>query len=283
MSRLPAQPSSVPGGRPSFSLQARGLEVIEKLGYLPSELTGALRVRVADLVLHQRLETGKRVGVSFPSRRKAQKRFFARSFQYSRKAEFLRELQGESFIVGGEADPAKRGRDFWDLLQTGGVIRSSGAMFIPFSPASARAFAKAGFGDVINQGRARGLLAVESGRAAGRGFRSELVGVLRRTRRQPKLLQWFESFDTVYPRHAAQMDRVVEEVLTAEGRARVAQETERLTQQVAARLTRVYGASDRGTRAEAVRRGEKIGGRVRLSPAPLGLVGGLVGGRKGAA
>lgn len=280
---------------PPIDLRVRGQEVIDKLGYMPAEVAGALRWRVLDLMLHTRSSVGKGVARQFPSGRRAQKRWFARSFQYSREAAEINAVAGEVFAVGGAANPAKRGRDFWDLLQTGGVIYSRSPMFIPFSIARdtvivnraerSRTFIQStatrqGFalGDprvsVINTRRRQGLVAFEPSRfdaRTRRGIASTtlLVGVLRRSRRQPKLLGFVESFQSVYPQHAAQFDRVFDRVLTERGRASVAAETERLREAVLSRIGRTRGPGV-GTNKQIADRSARRERTVRVSPPNTG-------------
>ena len=266
-----------------IDLRVRGQQVIDQLGYMPAEVAGALRWRVLDLLLHQRASTGKKVAVEFPAGRRAQKRWFARSFQYSREAVEIGKVGGEVFAVGGAANPAKRGRDFWDLLQTGGVIYARSPMFIPFGPRGAvpaearsrgRVLRDFSLGDprvsVINTRARRGLVAFEPSRfdaRTRRGIASTtlLVGVLRRSRRQPALLRWTQVFAEVYPKHAAEFDRVFDRVLTESGRASVAAETERLREAVLNRIGRT-----RGTDKQRADRAERREQRVRIAPLGTG-------------
>lgn len=246
MSRLPGSSQ----GTAALTLEAKGLAVIEQIGYMPDALVGALRVRILDLMAHHRAKVGQSVASAFRGGRKAQKFWFARSFQYTDNAATnIGKARGESFAVGLDGGR----KDYWSVLQVGARISAAGPMLIPFPTSRAgsgktawdnfaREFGDDGVVDPKKFGispagvvyahvhgvasRRRGLASIfdKNRKLYDRGIP---IGVIRKARTQRKLLRFFESFNDVYPRHVAEFDRMFDLAITATGRETLVRDAEK--------------------------------------------------------
>lgn len=246
-------------------------EVTPSLAVMDTAVTAALSIRALDLVDHHRRRVAKQVATDFPGGRAAQKFWFARSFRYTNNyAKTVSEVQAEGFAVGIEGARER----FWQNLEQGGTLTSSGKPFaIPFSRgqvAGKRSFAgRFGSGSAENFRVIRGGLIVRlagneksrsiagvGGDVKRRGYRTEIVGLLRRTREQPRLLEFRREFDKLLPQHLREVDRIFDMAESATGRARLEAATNQKADEFAARLAKIRRGTPKEwipiTRAAAV-------------------------------
>ncbi len=266
----------------AFSVETKALGVVAAIGYLPAAALGALRLQMLDLVDHHRSAVGKQVGADFPGRRRAQKMFFALSARYGAKpgqAKSIDDLYGRSFAVQPSAIGASGSRvsqRFWDLLQQGGRVTASAPFFIPFkSGGGAGSFDVQFRGDGPFTIARNGLVFLKSpgsrtSRAAGSAVllgasggpvaRGVAIGVIRRSRQSRKLLRFFEIFDSILPKHDANMDRAMEDALTAAGRVRLGEKNEALAGTLAKKFRdqkdAIFDAAGAAAAADAAKLGE---------------------------
>ncbi len=263
----------------AFSVETKALGVVSALGYLPAAALGALRLQMLDLVDHHRSAVGKQVGSDFPGRRRAQKMFFALSARYGAKpgqAKSIDDLYGRSFAVQPSAIGAsgsKVSQRFWDLLQQGGRVMANAPFFIPFKNAGSFdvqfrgdgpfTIARNGLVFLKSPGsrtsRASGS-AVFLGASGGPVARGVAIGVIRRSRQSRKLLRFFEIFDSILPKHDANMDRAMEDALTAAGRVRLGEKNEALAGTLAKKFRdqkdAIFDAAGAAAAADAAKLGE---------------------------
>lgn len=249
---LPLSPSGTPGDQ----LRVRVTDdVTPTLQAMDTAVTGALAIRALDLVDHHRRRVGKQVAMDFPGKRAAQKFWFARSFRYTNNyAKTVGDVQAEGYATGIEGARER----FWQNLEEGGIIRSTGKPFvIPFpkgtragleslstdqSPRMKRGSFESLYGTLSKRtfDFTRGGLVVRVlGREGYRGYRSQVIGAIRRTRQQPKLLEFRREFDKLQPEHERQIEKVFDMALTAVDRVKLAADTDRRADTLAARLARI--------------------------------------------
>ncbi len=239
---------------------------------MDAAVTGALTIRALDLVDHHRRRVGKQVAQDFPGKRAAQKFWFARSFRYTNNyAKTVGQVQAEGYATGIEGARER----FWQNLEEGGTIRSTGKPFvIPFprgtragqealgtdpSPRLVRGSFESLYGTLSKRTfdfTRNGNIVRVLGRAGYRGYRAQVIGAIRRTRQQPKMLEFRREFDKLLPEHQREIDKVFDMALSAVGRTKLAADTERRADTLAARLVRLRGGLSQQDkerlRAEAV-------------------------------
>ena len=224
-------------------VEIQGLqEVMATVGFIPSGLIGALAERNYDLVDHHRRTVLKTHDM--PAGLRATRWLATRLHRYGATTPSpttLDELQGESFAAGqpekGILDPKRIAS-----LEDGGDVHTREQMAIPFgagvqhiagregTPTAAftRALERREF-DIIDTPRARGLLILELNARRGKhaiGQRTAIMGVLRRSRHQRKMIGFYQSWGDILPRHLPRYDQAVDMSLTAAGQAALEHRTQ---------------------------------------------------------
>lgn len=207
-------------------VQFNAAEVIATIGALPAIAPAVIAERHKDAVDHHQRGLLKDARTNFPGGRGAQKFLAARLSGYGRTTGSqlptkMSQARGESFAV--------EGRDgLLETLEEGGTRSAREPMAIPLvkryqgsrNLAKWEADLQSGKFDVIPS---RGLLVDvrSAGRVGGSraGFRSEIVGMLRRQTTVRAMLGFFRRWETILPRVKAKYDRDIEKMLTAAGRA----------------------------------------------------------------
>ena len=292
MSRFPSQSVSAPSTKDAGITLAIE-DVLASVGFLPSALVGSLSERQFQLVDHHRRKTIK--SYTGPGGRRAQKLIALRLSRYGSKpgASVISDLTGESFATRAKEGPLS-GRAI-ERLEEGGNVTTAEPMIVPIG-AGAREI-RGGvmptkqFVDAVKGRRfrfvktARGVLAVVTYAGRGRqlflgaptrltrvGEKSVVLGILSKKRKQRKLLNFFDTFDAVRPKHEAAMAKDLDLAMTSAGRAKL---QKRLDGRVAERAAykaamaqvlagdaKAFGPAKKAARAAAlaVRAGNKIGG-----------------------
>lgn len=214
-----------PNAAKLVELDARIGEAVAAMGLLPAGVHGAFRERIYDLLSHHRDSVLKHHGL--PGGRRAQKWLATRLFRFTRAVggeSRIAELMGEGFgaAVSGETF----GPGALRQVEFGGTM-SGEMMAIPAG--RGRANPKEFRRLLALRGARGGLDVAPSGalvrEAEGRrhGLRSELWGVLRRTRRQPRQLGYYARFADVQSRHAERFEADLDRAMTAAGREALAE------------------------------------------------------------
>lgn len=252
MSRVTTS-SITAGASGGVQIQVNGIyDVIATVGFVPSAIVGVLSIRFFDLMDHHRKAVANNARDTWAAGRRAQRFVFAYSSRYGSmnngKPRSFRELVGESFLVGPASSPGR----FWEIFEEGGQMVGSGPMTVPIGPPGSqtlgyktlfagrtrREFARYGaaYGlgaeaatrvaertrarfDIVNRGSARGLLVETVGASGSEGIQTLIRGVLRRAVRRRPILKFRDSFDRIWPKHSAKIDRVLERALTKAGQA----------------------------------------------------------------
>ena len=212
--------------RPVAEIHFNAAEVIATIGTLPAIAPAVIAERNKDAVDHHQRGVLKDAKSNFPGGRGAQKFLAARMGRYGRTTGSslptkMSQARGESFAV--------EGRDgLLETLEEGGTRSAREPMAVPLARrfqggrnrSKWEAALKSGEFDVIPS---RGLLVQTrvGGRVGGSraGFRSEIVGMLRRKTTVRPLLGFFARWEKILPRVQARYDSDVEKMLTAAGRA----------------------------------------------------------------
>lgn len=212
--------------RPAVEMRFNSAEVVATLGTLPVIAPAVIAERNKDAVDHHQRGLLKDARTRFPSGRGAQKFLAARLAGYGRTTGSqlptrMSQARGESFAV--------EGRDgLLETLEEGGSRTSNMPMAIPlarqFQGARNRnrweQLLRSGELDVIPE---RGLLVRNQvgGRVQGQraGFRSQIVGMLRRSTTVRPMLGFISRWEKILPRVQAKYDADISKMLTAAGRA----------------------------------------------------------------
>lgn len=232
--------TNIPGDRGGLRLEAQIDEAFFTLGYMPAALIGALGERNFDLVNHHRRGVLKDVAADFPGGRLAQQAIASSLHRYGKRRgdpRSLEDLQGESFAASSDDSPF--GRGVLHVLQHGGVVAARKAMAVPIIPpgthGSARAAIRRRFREALAAKDARvtksGYIVKDASRGAAR---SVILGRIVRSRRQRKLLRFYERFDAILGRHLPKYDADIRACMMIAGRAALERRTKMRGVQTAA-------------------------------------------------
>lgn len=210
---------------PMVELDARIGEVLAAAANLPPAVLGAFRERVYDLLSHHRSSVLKHHRL--PGGRRAQKWLATRLYRFTRAPErpgHAADVYGEGFAaaVSGETF----GPDALRRVEFGGTVTSRALMAIPTGLGAARRkqFARLLESGALSVTPTGALVRERAGRARdARGARSELWGVLRRSRRQAPALGYEAQFRSVQARHLPKFEADLGRAVTAAGRAALAE------------------------------------------------------------
>lgn len=242
---------------PMAQVTVRGLEeVIATVGYMPAALIGALHEANFDFMSHHRKSV---IGHNTaPDKRRFGRMIATRLHRYgatTRNPTRLDELQGESYAAPLRSDKFG-GLDDKHLraLEEGGNVNSREAMAIPIAaglqarapgtrptPLFAKAlkawherrggnrkFARGLQFDVVRTSTGQVLLVLELDARRGKnavGARTQVMGVLKRRRRQRAMLGFYAQVDRIQPKHEAKYERIIEQASTAAGQAALERRT----------------------------------------------------------
>lgn len=241
----------------AFSVSVDVSPVVATLGYFPAAAVGAMHVRIADLLSHHRRSVA--VHHKFPSKRRAQRMLFARlSAVYAtvRSPVRLDQLIGRSFSRPAKEEPfpddivplwdtavsfrasapfviplgyglatggltgqvgftrgAKTSKVFREIFRNGGKASEREVHFV--RTASGRVLA------VLERDHKRRVSNRKGVRTQTEGRTYQVLGMLAAKRTQPRMIEFFEQFDRITPKHLAKMDADMQLALDEAGRAKL--------------------------------------------------------------
>lgn len=219
---------------PSLEVRVDQRHAQAALAHVRGGLGSLLRVRFFDLLSHHRRSLLKHN--KLPNRRGGQNfigAFYRRFAMGGSEGRYARPAAiGEAFMAAS-GDEYTRGPGAFRLLEEGGTVRSAEPMAVPIGKWAKgtglrtfrRLLKERGVRTVMRAGRPPLLVRDVGGRRA----RTDIVGVLTFTRKQPALLGFYTQWASVVPRHQAKLDRSLESLLTEAGRERLSAELSRVS------------------------------------------------------
>lgn len=219
-----------------LDIQARTAEVVQMLGGMPDVVAAALSVAMFDFVNHHRRSVLK--NHKLPSKTRGRRMLASTLHRYSKRGTDRAkpmEMLAESF---GAAQTEK----FLTHLEEGGRITSSDWMAIPImggtrevggermTHANFRKFLTSGKLQAIRSSKGD-ILLVQHQKARKvkgemRGERTNIMGVLKKSRTQRALLGFDAAFDSIQAKQLAKFDRILDQAITEAGRMELARSME---------------------------------------------------------
>lgn len=256
MSRGPSTPTPTTGR--FLSVDAQVQEVAATVASLPAAIAGAVSARIRDFNDHHRRSVLKRAKGRFDARDRAVRMIASRMFSRAKREDRIEKVEGESFMAGRDTvGPVSSGA--LETFERGGTVNSRGWMAVPigagrpyagvFQTLPIWARTKQGLKDFLYVERDGRVYVVDDRRssitrarkksAAGAGSfafvdgesgKGVVVGMLVKSRRQGKRLEFMQAADEIWPKHQARIDKDVALAGTEAGRATLIHRNKTLSQ-----------------------------------------------------